>query len=107
MANLASTYWSQGHWKEAEELDVQVMKTRKWALGEEHPHTLSNTANLAHTLYVQKCKKKAIRLMTDVVKCRTEKVGAHYPVYGMSRNQIVIICNVCILYQGTLRYRSL
>ncbi|MCJ1276426.1 hypothetical protein MMC21_004231 [Puttea exsequens] len=29
MANLASTYRNQGHWKEAEELDVRVMETTK------------------------------------------------------------------------------
>ena len=29
MANLASTYWNQGRWKEADELDVQVMEARK------------------------------------------------------------------------------
>ena len=25
MANLASTYWNQGRWNEAEQLEVQVM----------------------------------------------------------------------------------
>ena len=29
MANLASTYWNQGRWDEAEELEVQVMETRR------------------------------------------------------------------------------
>ncbi|KAH8661761.1 hypothetical protein BGZ61DRAFT_368682, partial [Ilyonectria robusta] len=29
MANLASTFWSQGRWKEAEELALRVMETRK------------------------------------------------------------------------------
>jgi hypothetical protein len=29
MANLASTYSNQGRWKEAEELEVLVMETRK------------------------------------------------------------------------------
>ena len=33
MANLASTYRNQGRWKEAEELEVQVMETRKRVLG--------------------------------------------------------------------------
>ena len=28
MANLASTIWNQGRWKEAEDLEVQVMETR-------------------------------------------------------------------------------
>jgi hypothetical protein len=41
MANLASTYWNQGRWTEAEKLDVQVMETRKTVLGPEHPDTLS------------------------------------------------------------------
>ena len=33
MNNLASTYWNQGRWKEAEELNVQVRETRKRVLG--------------------------------------------------------------------------
>jgi hypothetical protein len=36
MASLALTFWNQGRWKEAEELDVQVMETRKRVLGQEH-----------------------------------------------------------------------
>ncbi|KAF5512206.1 Kinesin light chain 3 [Colletotrichum aenigma] len=39
-ANLASTYRKQGRWKEAEELEVRVMETRKRVLGEEHSDTL-------------------------------------------------------------------
>jgi hypothetical protein len=33
MANLASTFWDQGRWKEAKEPFVQVMETRKRVLG--------------------------------------------------------------------------
>jgi hypothetical protein len=40
MGNLASTYKTQGQWKEAEELDIQVMETSKRVLGAEHPDTL-------------------------------------------------------------------
>jgi hypothetical protein len=50
MANLASTYRNQGRWKEAEELFVQVMETRKRVLGEEHPSTMTSMNNLAFTL---------------------------------------------------------
>ena len=32
MANLASMYWNQGRWKEAKELEVQVMKACKTKL---------------------------------------------------------------------------
>jgi hypothetical protein len=35
MANLTSTYRSQGRWKKAEDLEVQVMETRKRVLGPE------------------------------------------------------------------------
>src|SRR4051794_35113120 len=37
MANLASTYRNQGRWKEAQDLEVQVVETRKTVLGVEHP----------------------------------------------------------------------
>jgi hypothetical protein len=47
--NLASTYSNQGRWKEAEELQVQVMETRKRVLGDEHPSTLTSMNNLALT----------------------------------------------------------
>ena len=46
MTNLASTYWNQGRWTEAEELQVQVMETIKRVLGAEHPSTLTSMANL-------------------------------------------------------------
>ena len=45
--NLTSTYRNQGRWKEAEELEAQVMETRKSVLGTEHPNTLISMANLA------------------------------------------------------------
>jgi Tetratricopeptide repeat len=37
MANLALTYRNQGQWKEAEGLEVQVMKMNLRVLGAEHP----------------------------------------------------------------------
>lgn len=54
MANLASTYCNQGRWKEAEELELVVMETRKKVLGEQHPNTLTSVRNLAITLQSQK-----------------------------------------------------
>ncbi|CAG8884086.1 unnamed protein product, partial [Penicillium egyptiacum] len=46
---LASTYQRQGQWEEAEQLGLQVMKSRKAKLGEHHPDTLSSMASLAST----------------------------------------------------------
>ncbi len=47
MANLASTFWNQGRWEEAERLDVQVLETRKTKFGINHPDTLTSMHNLA------------------------------------------------------------
>jgi Tetratricopeptide repeat len=47
IANLALTYRNQGRWKEAEQLFVQVMETRKTVLGVDHPDTLASMNNLA------------------------------------------------------------
>ena len=51
--NLASAFWNQGRWKEAEELEVQVMEVRKRVLGQEHPDTLTSMGNLASTFSYQ------------------------------------------------------
>ena len=45
--SLAATFFNQGRWKEAKELFLQVMETRKRVLGQEHPSTLINMGNLA------------------------------------------------------------
>ena len=47
IGNLALTYRNQGRWKEAEQLEVQVLEMTKRVLGEEHPSTLTSMANLA------------------------------------------------------------
>jgi len=40
---------NQGRWKEAEELQVLVMKITKRVLGQEHANSLTSMANLAST----------------------------------------------------------
>ena len=42
----ASTYWSQGRWEEAEQLEVKVIKTSSASLEADHPSTLNSIANL-------------------------------------------------------------
>ncbi|KAI0615824.1 TPR-12 multi-domain protein, partial [Pyrenophora tritici-repentis] len=62
MANLAATYRNQGRWKEAEELQVQVLQTSKRVLTDEHPDTLSSMNNLALTYWNQGRWKEAEEL---------------------------------------------
>lgn len=80
MANLATTYWNQGRRKEAEELNIGVMKIRKRVLDEEHPHTLIIMANLASTYWNQGRWKEAeeleIRVMeTNKRVLKVDRVG--------------------------------
>jgi len=55
----AITLLSDGRWKEAEELFVQVMETSKRVLGDEHPDTLTSMNNLASTYRKQGRWKEA------------------------------------------------
>ncbi|KFZ23221.1 hypothetical protein V502_02300 [Pseudogymnoascus sp. VKM F-4520 (FW-2644)] len=79
MANLASTYWNQGRWKEAEDLGVLVMETRKRVLGHEHPDTLLSMANLAVTLKQLGRSYEAVRLLEECVTLRGQVLGIEHP----------------------------
>ena len=79
IANLSWIYHHQGRWKEAEELNVQVMEVRGRVLGEEHPDTLICMNNLAWTLKAQGRDDEALKLMTKCVPLFTEKQGANHP----------------------------
>ncbi|KAF2476755.1 TPR-like protein [Lindgomyces ingoldianus] len=79
MANLASTYRDQGRWKDAEELDVQVVETCKTKLGADHPNTLASMANLASTYRNQGRWKDAEELEVQVIETYKTKLGADHP----------------------------
>ncbi|RYP24486.1 hypothetical protein DL765_000506 [Monosporascus sp. GIB2] len=78
-ANLASTYWKQGRWKEAETLQVQVMEISKKVLGDEHPDTLNNAANLASTYWKQGRWKEAETLHVQVMEMNKKVLGDEHP----------------------------
>lgn len=46
---LATVYRSLGHYKEAADLELQILKVRESKLGSEHPTTLAVKGNLAYT----------------------------------------------------------
>ncbi|KAH8724301.1 hypothetical protein GQ44DRAFT_618470, partial [Phaeosphaeriaceae sp. PMI808] len=77
-----------GRWKEAEELEVQVMETRKRVLGEEHPDTLTSMNNLAFTLKGQGLTNKAIPLMENCCRLRTVVLGPQHPFAISSREAL-------------------
>ncbi|OCK77107.1 hypothetical protein K432DRAFT_129195 [Lepidopterella palustris CBS 459.81] len=79
MANLASTYRNQGRWKKAEELEVQVIETRKRVLGEEHPDTLISMNNLAFTFKSQSRNDEAISLLKTCLQLQKQILGPQHP----------------------------
>ncbi|KAH8598603.1 hypothetical protein B0O99DRAFT_505943 [Bisporella sp. PMI_857] len=89
MANLASTYRNQGRWNEAEDLDVQVIETRKRVLGPEHPDTLTSMANLASTYRHQGRGIDALKLMEECVMLRARTIGTNHPDTLSSRTTLL------------------
>ena len=79
MCDLAETYHYQGRWKEAKELNVQVMETRKRVLGPEHPETLTSSGNLASTFHDQGLWKEAEKLEVQVMETRKRVLGPEHP----------------------------
>jgi hypothetical protein len=75
----AMTLYSDGRWEEAKELFVQVMETRKRALGEEHPSTLISMADLASTYRNQERWKEAEKLFVQVMETRKRVLGEEHP----------------------------
>jgi tetratricopeptide (TPR) repeat protein len=53
MAELASTCRAEGRWKEAEELEVQVMEMSSRMFGLDHPDTVTSMENLGFVLKAQ------------------------------------------------------
>ena len=72
MENFASTYWNQGRWKEAEQLNA---KSTEGVLGEEHPDALTNMENLALTYSSQGRWKEAEQLLVQISEARTGSLG--------------------------------
>jgi len=70
MANLAMTYSKQRRWKEAEELQLDVMEVRRSVFGVEHPDTMTIMVQLAATYWNQGRLKKAENLERELKNIR-------------------------------------
>ncbi|KAJ5324219.1 hypothetical protein N7476_002819 [Penicillium atrosanguineum] len=87
-AMLAKAYSLEGRWKEAEQLNVQVLETRKTKLGADHPDTLASMANLASTYRNQGRWEEAEQLEVQVLETRKAKLGLDHPDTLMSINNL-------------------
>ncbi|KAJ6439093.1 mutator-like element [Purpureocillium lavendulum] len=68
-----------GRWKEAEELELQVMETRQKILGEEHPNTLASKSNLALTYRNQGRWRKAEQIEAQLMETAKRVLGEEHP----------------------------
>ncbi|KAJ6025063.1 hypothetical protein N7540_005860 [Penicillium herquei] len=109
MANLALTYRNQGRWEEAkqlqvqeeaEQLEVQVMKTSKTKLGEDHPNTLGSIANLALTYSNQGRWEEAEQLQVQVMKTSKTKLGEDHP------DTLSSMANLALTYSNQGRWEE-
>jgi hypothetical protein len=78
-AELGQLFFSKGKLKEAEELEVQVMETRKRVLGQEHPSTLTSMANLALTWRSRGYNVRAFLMMRNCFELRKKCLGVDHP----------------------------
>ena len=82
MGTVGLAYSSGGRWKEAEELHVGVMETRKSVPGEEHQDMLTSMNNFAFTLKSQSRNEEAISLMRRCFRLQKHILRPRHPDIG-------------------------
>jgi tetratricopeptide (TPR) repeat protein len=85
---VSTVYFDEGRWKEAEELQLQVMETCKTKLGTDHPDTLTSMANLASTYRNQGRWDDAEKLFVQLMKTSKTRLGADHPDTLISMNNL-------------------
>jgi tetratricopeptide (TPR) repeat protein len=104
MGMVGIVYNVGGRWKEAEELEVQVMemkKSLKRVLGTEHPDMLTSINNLALTYWEQGRWKEAKGLKVQVLETRKRVLGAEHPY------TLTSIDNLASIYRNQDRWKRL
>jgi tetratricopeptide (TPR) repeat protein len=99
-SKCARTLYSDGRYKEAEELQVQVMQTRKRVLGDEHPDTLTSMANLASTYWNQGRWNEAEELEVQVMQMTKRVLGHEHP------DTLTSMANLALTYRDQGRWNK-
>ncbi|MCJ1262443.1 hypothetical protein MMC22_002313 [Lobaria immixta] len=100
MTNLARTLRYQGNWKEAEELQVQLMKIHKRILGKEHPDTLMSMHNLALGFDKQGRYKESEKLNELILEKSTKVLGEEHP------STLTTMSNLALTFENQGRYKE-
>ena len=86
--DCARALQSDGQYKRAEELYVQVMESRKRVLGSKHPHTLASVNNLGSVLSRQGKYEEAEVMHRRALEVREKVLGREHPDTLTSVNNI-------------------
>ncbi|OCK86558.1 FabD/lysophospholipase-like protein [Cenococcum geophilum 1.58] len=97
---LASTYTDQGRWKEAEELQVQVLEMSKKRFGVNHSSTLTSMANLASASADRGRWKEAEELQVHVMETRKRMLDADHP------STLTSMANLASTYKDQGRWKE-
>jgi tetratricopeptide (TPR) repeat protein len=96
----AMTLYSDGRYKEAEELQVQVMQTMKRVLGNKHLDTLRSMHNLATTYSSQGRWEEAEELQVQVAQTTKGVLGDEHP------DTLTSTANLALTYWNQGRWRE-
>jgi tetratricopeptide (TPR) repeat protein len=95
--NLASkcamTLLTDGRWREAEGLLMQVMETRKRALGVKHPSTLTTMNDLALVLDSQGKYEAAEAINRQTLSLKETVLGREHPEVLITMNNLALVLN--------------
>ncbi|KAF1976246.1 hypothetical protein BU23DRAFT_597114 [Bimuria novae-zelandiae CBS 107.79] len=95
----AKALYNDGRWREAEQLFVQVMETRKRVLGDEHPSTLTSMASLAST-YRNQGRWKEAELEVQMMETRKRALGDEHP------SMLTSMANLASTYRNQGRWKE-
>ncbi|KAJ4346585.1 uncharacterized protein N0V89_010516 [Didymosphaeria variabile] len=96
----ALNLYSDGRYKEAEELQMQLMQTRKRVLGKEHPDTLRSMHDLATTYSSQRRWKEAEELQVQVTQTTKRVLGNEHP------DTLTSTANLALTYSDQGRWKE-
>ena len=88
---LATAYWLEGRWEEAEKLFSREMQLSKMTLGEDHPNTLASMRKLAATYMNQSRWEEAEQLSVQAMKMSKTKLGENHPSTLMSMASVAVM----------------
>lgn len=84
--NFGLVYYENGFLKDAEELQVSVMKFRENVLGGEHPDTFKSMAILASTFWAQGRDTEAKELESRAAESRRKRQGQERESWASARS---------------------